>query len=111
MKNFALITLVLLLISLGGNFIQWRSAESENKARFEENARAQKKAGEALVQTTKRDSLSQRRINKLLSDSASHAKNQKFFKTQANASRARIPEGPKIVQDTVIIYLDSLVAD
>jgi hypothetical protein len=43
-------------------------------------------------------------------DSLSHIQTQGRLKRQANASRARIT-GPPVVQDTVIVFLDSLVAD
>jgi hypothetical protein len=43
-------------------------------------------------------------------DSLSHIQTQSRLKRQANASRARIT-GLPVVQDTVIIFLDSLVAD
>lgn len=108
--NLIILLIVALILSGVGNYLQYRSAEIAQRDRNLEAKEFRNQAKESLSKIEARDG----QISTLLNDKDSiiktHAESQVRFKRQANASRARIT-GPPVVQDTVIIYLDSLVAD
>lgn len=108
--NLIIFLIVALILSGVGNYLQYRSAEIAQRDRNLEAKEFRNQAKESLSKIEARDG----QIKALLNDKDSiiktHAESQGRLKRQANASRARIT-GPPVVQDTVIIYLDSLVAD
>lgn len=112
MKNNIFIFLfICLLVSLLGNYIQMRSAVEQSFYRNQENDRFQVEQSRKLGEIRARDSVILSLEQKGIKDSIRHWSKQKSLISQANALKAKIKKGPLIIQDTVILYLDSLVAD
>lgn len=111
MKNHLLIFLIVALILSGvGNYLQYRSAELAQRNRNLEAKELMGMVDDSFKEIERRNDYIQVLLNDKDSIIKTHAESQGRLKRQANASRARIT-GPPVVQDTVIIYLDSLVAD
>lgn len=109
MKTLTLLLIALLLFSLAGNWIQFKSAQEQAKYRNQENERFQVEQKRKLTQISKRDSLISSLLNERKQDSTKYASEQSRLKTKINNLRARIT-GPAVVQDTIIVFQDSLIA-
>lgn len=110
MKNSLLLFLVvILLISLAGNWIQLRSARDQENWRDQDNSRFQKEQARKLGQIQARDSVISSLLIERKTDSTNYASEQGRLKTRLNALRAKVT-GPAVVQDTIIVYQDSLIA-
>lgn len=108
--NLIIFLIVALILSGVGNYLQYRSADLAQRDRAAENDKWEKTWRKTLGHVAHRDSTIAVLFNQRDSLIQTHTKEQTRFKRQANASRARIT-GPPLAQDTVIIYLDSLVSD
>lgn len=111
MRQAWIIVVVLLLLSLAGNWIQYRSAELAQRDR---NMEAKEFRNQAAAQTAKiaaRDSATAGRIKKLKKDSLSHAAVQGSLKSQIRAFRVKVQNLPPAVHDTLIVLQDSLIQD
>lgn len=111
MKTSISLLAFILLLSLAGNYIQWNSAKQQSNYRDQENYRFQVEQKRKLTQIKARDSVIQALENKGVKDSIRHTSKQTWLTGQANALKAKVKKGPLILQDTIIVYLDSLVAD
>lgn len=110
MRNSILLLLIaLLLFSLAGNYIQWSWAKDQYNHRMIDNERFQVEQKRKLTQIAKRDSLISSLLNDRKEDSTKYASEQGRLKTKINSLRAKIT-GPAVVQDTIIVYQDSLIA-
>lgn len=110
MKHLTLILFVLLLIAGVIIYLLIRERSITQRDRTLEAREFKNKAKESLSKIEARDAQISTLLNEKDSIIKTHAESQARFKRQANVSRARVT-GPPVVQDTVIIYLDSLVAD
>lgn len=110
MRNSILLLLIaLLLFSLAGNWIQFKSAEEQANYRDQENERFQVEQKRKLTQIASRDAQIQALLNDRKEDSTKYASEQGRLKTKINSLRAKIT-GPAVVQDTIIVFQDSLIA-
>lgn len=107
--NALLVLIVLLILSLSGNLIQWKSAKEQSYSRFQENDRFQVEQSRKLGEIMARDSVISSLLNERNKDSTKYALEQHGFKTRINALRAKVT-GPAVVQDTIIVFQDSLIA-
>lgn len=113
MKNYVLSILVILLIlSLAGNYFQFKEAERQSFYRDQENDRFQKEQSRKLGQISKRDSVISSLLNERKLDSATHAKNQGALKRIISNQKARviIREVP-ILEDSIIANQGELISD
>ena len=109
MKTPITLLAFILLLSLAGNYIQWKSAKQQSNYRDQENDRFQVEQKRKLAQISKRDSLISSLLNERKEDSTKYASEQIRLKTKINSLRAKIT-GPAVVQDTIIVFQDSLIA-
>lgn len=110
MKNSLLLFLVVIfLLSLAGNWIQYRSAINQESYRDQDNSRFQKEQARKLGQIQARDSVILSLLNERKTDSTNYALEQVGLKSKIKALRAKVT-GPAVVQDTIIVYQDSLIA-
>lgn len=105
------IVIVLLLLSLGGNWIQYRSAELAQRDRNLEAREWRTKAAAQTAKIAARDSATSSRIKQLQKDSLSHAAVQGSLKSQIRAFRVKLQNLPPAVHDTLIVMQDSLIQD
>lgn len=110
MKTYAIYSTIALILVSALCWIQYRSAELAQRDRNLEAKEFRNNQNEDFNKIQVLGSHVSTLIKQRDSILTSHASSQGRLKRQANASRARIT-GPPIVQDTVIVYLDSLVAD
>lgn len=109
MKNLTLFLVVILLLSLAGNWIQYRSAINQESYRKDDNSKFQKEQEKKLEELAQRDTAISRLLDERKTDSTNYASEQGRLKTRLNALRAKVT-GPAVVQDTIIVYQDSLIA-
>lgn len=111
MKHAWGIVIVLLLLSLAGNWIQYRSAELAHRDRNLEAREFRNKAAAQTAKIAARDSATSSRIKQLQKDSLSHAAVQGSLKSQIRAFRVKLQNLPPAVHDTLIVLQDSLIQD
>jgi len=111
MKAYFLSILIILLLFSGAmNYIQYRSAVSQQAYRDQDTERFQAEQKRKLTQISKRDSLISSLLIEREEDSTKYASEQGRLKTKINNLRAKIT-GPAVVQDTIIVFQDSLIAN
>lgn len=108
MKQAWLIVIVLLLLSLGGNWIQYRSAELAQRDRNLEARDFKLKADKMLYHIHHRDSAIAVIFNDRREDSIRHAKKEATFISRISALKSKV-SGPAVVQDTILVIQDSLI--
>lgn len=111
MKHLTAYIIAGLILSVAFNVIQCQNAKEQSYSRFQENDRFQVEQSKKLGEIMARDSVILSLEQKGIKDSIRHWSKQKSLISQANALKTKIKKGPLIIQDTVILYLDSLVAD
>lgn len=109
MKNTLSLLAFILLLSLAGNWIQFNEAERQSFYRNQENDRFQVEQKRKLGQIATRDAQIQALLSERQEDSTKYASEQGRLKTKINSLRAKIT-GPAVVQDTIIVFQDSLIA-
>src|SRR5688572_1653866 len=111
MRNYAILILIaLLLAACGVIYFQIRSATLAQRDRNLEAKEFKNKTNKMLSHISHRDSAIQVLFDQRDSDSVRHSQNQSALKTRLNALRTKVT-GPAVVQDTIIIWQDSLIAD
>lgn len=112
MKTFLTLITILLILSLAGNYFQFKEAERQSFYRHQENDRFQVEQKWKLTQISKRDSLISSLLNERKLDSATHAKNQGALKRIISNQKARviIREVP-ILEDSIIANQGELISD
>lgn len=108
-SNAFIFLIVLLILSLAGNWIQWKSAKEQSYSRFQENDRYQLEQSRKLGEIRARDSVISGLLSDRKADSTKYALEQRGLRTRINALRAKVT-GPAVVQDTIIVFQDSLIA-
>lgn len=108
MKTAWIIVIVLLLLSLSGNWIQYRSAELAQRDRNLEAKEFVLKSRKMLSHVAHRDSAIQVLLNDRREDSVRQAKKESVFISRISALKSRVT-GPAVVQDTILVIQDSLI--
>lgn len=107
--NSFLFLIVLLMVSLGANYIQMRAAKEQQDYRKDDNSRFQVQQAKKLGEIRQRDSIISSLLSDRKADSTKYALEQRGLRTRINALRAKVT-GPAVVQDTIIVFQDSLIA-
>jgi hypothetical protein len=111
--KLSLILLVLLILSVAGNWIQYRSAKTEEANRYAENATWQAEyeriKGLYMRGYARKDSVISALRNERSADSVRYGLKHKSLQRSINALKARIVI-PAPVQDSVIDLQDDLIA-
>lgn len=112
MKHLFGIVIVLLLLSLGGNWIQYRSAELAQRDRNLEAKEFRNKAKESLSQIEARDAQISTLLNDRAKDSVRHAKQESVFISRISGLKSKLAPSSNrlpVIQDTIIQIQDSLI--
>lgn len=109
MNRLLLALCVLLILSLTGNWIQYRSAELAQRDRNIEAREFKYKADKMLGHIHHRDSAIAVLFNDRREDSVKHAKKESVFIPRISALKSKV-SGPAVVQDTIIVIQDSLIS-
>lgn len=112
MRTATLIIIILLLLSLVGNYIQYRSAERSLDDRLSENDRFQQKQEAALAEIGQKDSVISAVFDQLAKDSVRHAKDQGALKRVISSQMKRVEKRDvPILEDSIISNQEDLIAD
>jgi hypothetical protein len=109
MKNLTLILIVLLLIAGVVIYLQWKSATLAQRDSNLEAREFRAKQKENLRQINESKDQVSLVLKERDSIKAAATSEQRNYKTTISSLRKRVT-GPAVVQDTIIIYQDSLIA-